>query len=103
MKLWKIAGSITFKQFYEGISHCEQERLGQNSKIYIKNSNIYIQEKTEIEKIVGCMQGCGVDVARSQRYLGGVGLLRTLEVGAGYFYPTPAPKVQLNDFHTSHS
>ena len=39
-----------------------------------------------------CKQGCGVGVARSQGFLGGVGLLRTLEVR--FFHSTPT--VQLN-------
>ena len=41
-----------------------------------------------------CMQDCGVGVARSRELLGGVGFLRTLEVG--FFHPTPTPDVQFN-------
>jgi len=42
------------------------------------------------------MQGCGVGVVSSRRFLGGVGFLTTLGVGGGFFYPTP--DVQLDNF-----
>jgi len=42
------------------------------------------------------MQGCRVGVARSRRFLSGVGFLRTLGVGVEFFYPTV--EVQLNHF-----
>jgi len=41
-------------------------------------------------------QGCGVRVAKSRRFLGGVGFLTSLTVGVGFFYLTP--EVQLNHF-----
>jgi len=45
--------------------------------------------------------GCGVGVARSRRFLGGVRFLRTLRVGVGLFYATPT--VRLNHFlHCTH-
>jgi len=46
----------------------------------------------------GCIQGCGVGVVRSRRFLGGVGFLTTLGVGVGFFCPTPTPDVHLDHF-----
>jgi len=39
-------------------------------------------------------QGCGVEVASSRLFLGGVeiGFLRTLGVGVEFFYRTPNPE-----------
>ena len=44
------------------------------------------------------MQGFGVGVVGSRRFLDGVGvrIVRVLGVGVGIFDPTPTPKVQLN-------
>jgi len=49
-------------------------------------------------KAVVSIQDCEVKVARSWKFLGGVGFLRTLKVGVGIecFYPTQ--EVQLNNF-----
>jgi len=40
---------------------------------------------------------------RSRRFLGGVGVgfLRTLGVGVGFFYQTSTPYVQLNHFYVA--
>jgi len=44
------------------------------------------------------MQGCAVGVVRSRRFLGGVGFLTTLGVGAGVGFFCPTPDVRLDHF-----
>ena len=42
------------------------------------------------------IQGCGVGVVGSRRFLDGVGVGILRVLGVGIFDPTPTPKVQLN-------
>ena len=64
------------------------ERAFQLAKKQQKNNAIAFVEKCYSFLKTGVSdQGCGV--ARSRRFLDGVGFLRTLEVGVGFFYPTP--------------
>ena len=50
--------------------------------------------------LVSCSQGCRVSVrvTRSWRFLGEIGVLRTLAVGVRCFYLTLTPDIQLNHF-----
>jgi len=58
----------------------------------------FSQCRWETKFLKSCMQGCGIGVVRSRKFLGGVGVgfLTSLGIGVGFFCSTP--DVQLDHF-----